>query len=56
MIGHISYLKMLLQGDRQLHGDADKWNTSLYLAGMELTEMKMQGLPYQQIFGANANR
>jgi hypothetical protein len=36
---------MQLQGDHQLHGDADKRNTSLQLGDVELTEMKMQEIP-----------
>jgi hypothetical protein len=56
MIGGTSYRKMLLRGDRQLHGDADKPNSSLQRIGVELTEIKMQVLPFQQIAGANVNR
>jgi hypothetical protein len=46
---------MLLRGDGQLHQDADKQSNSQQLGGMELLEMKMGGLPYEQIVGANAN-
>jgi hypothetical protein len=55
MIGGTSYPEMLLQGDRRLHWDADKQNTSLQLGGVELPNMKMRGLPCKQISNANAN-
>jgi hypothetical protein len=51
----MSYPEMLLRGDRQLLRDADKRKTSLQLGSVELTEMKMRGLPCKQISGANDN-
>jgi hypothetical protein len=55
MISDTSYPEILLQEDCQLHRDADKRNTSLQLGSVELTKMKMQGVPYKLTASANTN-